>query len=296
MPVIFTDFASPGGGGSGGAILLQAPAISVAPTVGVLNVSGGKGGLGQGVEMIVNGGDGSPGLIRIAESTSGLTNQALNLSLAAFIRPFDSGAVNGDWDPDGDWVGPGNSVNWLSCAAGGFAESTFRPETQTGIVTCWYLVPGNFFSLNFDPDAGPNPEDKGWNMDIFYRGLTQGHLIPFRGDNGGLFGGNDFETEFGNEINTAADAVNAVSPVAVRFQGARLTGVLPDLCEIDLVGANVLFGSLTTWVDHPLKLNDATVQPNAIRISIIFDHAPEVGAVAADVRGVTNFRISASPD
>jgi hypothetical protein len=72
----------------------------------------------------------------------------------------------------------------------------------------------------------------------------------------------------------------------------RLIGCidLPERC------ANVLFGSLTTWVDHPLKLNDATVQPNAIRISIIFDHAPEVGAVAADVRGVTNFRISASPD
>ena len=296
-PMISTDFASPGGGGSGGAVLIQAPVVDIADVTSIprIDVSGGTAGVAQGVEMIVSGSDGSPGLIRIQDG-SARTNLEMNLELSPRLGPFDDGTIDGDFDADGDYVGPGNSVNWLSCDAGGLVESQTRPETLSGTVTCWFFVPGNYFSLNFDEDAGPNPEDKGWNVDIYYQGTTQADLIPFRGDNGGLFGGNDFETEFGNEINVAEDVVNGVSPIAVRFQGARLTNAPTDACNQALDGANVVFGSLTPWVDHPAKLNDSFIQPNAVRVAFIFDHAPEVGAVADDVRGVTNLILKAKPD
>ncbi len=290
-----TDFASPGGAASGGSILVQTPELVLGSSTGRLDISGGTGGQGQGIQMIVNGGDGSPGLIRI-EDGSVRTRLAMNQEFAISILPFDDGGVDGDFDIDGDYVGVGDSVGWLSVEPRGFTNSPYRPESYSGAVSCWVRPEGNFFSLNLTEDSGPNPEDKGWNMDVYWMGDTAADLIPFRGDNGGLFGGNDFETEFGNVLNHAADAGAGTSPICVRFQGARLTGVTDDLCDIDLNGANVVSGSLTPWVDHPSKLNDAPILPNAIRFCVIFDLATEVGAAAANVHGVTNLIIHANPD
>jgi hypothetical protein len=290
-----TDFASPGGAASGGSILVQSTQIALGASTGRLDATGGTGGQGQGILMIVNGGDGSPGLIRL-EDASSRTPLAMNQQYAISILPFDDGGVDGDFDADGDYAGPGDSVNWLSAAPGAFVDSPYRPESYSGAVSCWIRPSGNFYSLNFADDIGTDPDEMGWNMDVYWMGDTAGDLIPFRGDNGGIFGGNDFETEFGNTLNHADDAGAAISPICVRFQGVRLTGVTNDLCDVDLNGANVVSGSLTPWVDHPSKLNEFAILPNAIRFCVIFDLATEVGASATNVHGVTNLIIRANPD
>ncbi len=290
---LVTDFASPGGGASGGAILTQAPTVALGPSVGRLNVAGGTGGQGQGVLMIVDGGEGSPGLIRI-EDGSTRTRLEMNQEYAISILPFDDGSVDGDFDSDGDYLGDGDSVQWLSVEPGGFVDSEFRPESYSASVSCWFRPEGNFFSLNFAEDDGVQPEDMGWNMDVYWMGSSEADLIPFRG--GDTFGGNDFETQIGNVLNHAADAGAGVSPICVRFQGARLTGSVSDICSVDLNGPNVVANSVTPWVDHPAMLNDAVIKPNAIRFCIIFDVASEVGGAAANVHGVTNLVIHANPD
>jgi hypothetical protein len=243
--------------------------------------------------MIVNGGEGSPGLIRI-EDASVRSHLEMNQKYAISILPFDDGSVDGDFDFDGDYLGDGDSVGWLSVEPGGFTDSEFRPESYSASVSCWVRPEGNFFALNFAADAGAPPEDKGWNMDVYWMGDSEADLVPFRG--GDDFGGNDFETQFGNVLNHAADAGAGVSPICVRFQGARLTGEVTDFCNLDLNGPNVVGGSLTPWVDHPSKLNGMPIKPNAIRFCVIFDVASEVGGAAANVHGVTNFVIRANPD
>ena len=142
--------------------------------------------------------------------------------------------------------------------------------------------------------------------------------MPFRGENGltdSILGaGLSFEGCYGNFLNHDRDeTVEVLSPIAVRFQGARIAGGLVDLCEVG-VAAPIVPGSVTAWVDHPAKLNpdplDADFiwpEPNVIRYAVIFDtsmaDAPTVGScpidlstLVASIRGVTNLWMRADPE
>jgi len=271
--------AMPGGGGSGGAVRIESEVVTLGSSGDHVDVRGGLGG--PGVWSPSAGGDGGYGLVRIIDNSE-RTYLEMNQAVAPAIQPFIGGATSGD--PD--------SLELLSVEPT-WSSRPERPESLNGSVSCWIRPSGNFFGLQFDEDdeTDTSPEAQGWNMDVFWQGTTTADLIPFRGDNDEF--DNSFETEFGNTINSAPDAGMAQSPVAVRFQGARVVGEEADLCDTDPASVFLTPGSVTPWVDHPALLNDFPIQPNMIRFAIVFDHGV---ATAGDVRGVTNLRIGIQPN
>ena len=119
-------------------------------------------------------------------------------------------------------------------------------------------------------------------------------LLNGAADNGDIFGsGNSFEEEFGNYVNNAPNAGADLSPIAVRFQGVRLQADA-DLCDLDLEGVAVAPESVTPWVNHPAELDTFEIKPNALRFCIVFDY--RAAPAALQVKGITNFRIKASPN
>ena len=305
------EFASPGGGGAGGAIKLQALVVDVAALPGRLRVVGGGGGVGVGGSL---GGDASPGLVRI-EFFAGpnAVDQGDHAGdFAPWIEPFDPD----DTDPGG-FNDPFASAAILSVGAwGAFASGApvvqrFRPGSFSAGSSCWMQPQGNFFELSFradnpaDPDNSAVPDGKGWNMDVLYdTGVNGVKTFPYRGlpdpldPDFPLSGGMDFETFFGQLINHD-EAEGEGSLLAVRFQGARATGIPSDLCEVELAGfdAEIQPSSLTPYVRHPEDLNLFVPRPNMVRFMVVFEEfLRSQGPIQDNVVGITNLKIGVQPN
>ena len=161
---------------------------------------------------------------------------------------------------------------------------------------------GSFCALVFaeDDTSDPDPANHtfGWNM-MLRIDTTPGpgttiQLEPYRGQNGILT--DSFEVAFGNMLNHGMPAQTG-SPVAVRFQGARLKDPTADLCNLNLNGTDqdIIKDSLTPWVNHPAELNTFVPVPEMIRFSVIFDR--DVAPATLDmVKGATDLIIFAQPD
>ncbi len=262
-----TSLATPGGGGSGGAFLVQAPEILFSPLPRRIDYNGGAGGTG------VNGmraGLGSPGLVRV-ETFLPLPdfNQ---LSTRLDPTPADLETVYGEADFTRVFSIAELVIN--EDGAGG----------RSGAQSCWIQPEGNFFLLNFAEDD-PGGE-LGWDLSL----LVPGRANPqsFRGPNeiAGIPVIQDF---IGEDL--------GVGGMVVRFQGARLTAPLGDPCDVTLFGAGtqILPGSLTPWVRHPSELNnmDASLSPNMFRFQILWD--PE-GRGYGMINGVLELTVRATPD
>ncbi len=268
----YGGFAQPGGGGSGGAILLQSRQVSLSPLPGRLLIGGGTGGVGPtlaGAVGVSSGGDGGTGLVRI-EDASGSTSAS---SAAAVISPTDP------LDP--------TSVNWLSVA--NWPAQTDVIDGYSGAQSCWLTVAGNPFTITFPPDA---PGDPTWDMDLF---LTQGPgetVASYRTST--FFGGMSPEQHWGNLFDDGNLQPGETSaPLIVRFQGAKSTGPLSDPCNVSFTPTTGNATGLTPWVLHPEELNNFNPKPDMIRWQIVFDAShPDAGLI----RGVTNLRVTALPD
>jgi hypothetical protein len=289
----FDYFAQPGGGGSGGAVRLQGTQVLVSNSPGRIDVSGGAGG--AGVWTVSSGGDGGTGLIRIEEFLSSAPG-ARHLEIAPFLSPFNGVTPGNVANPDD------TSVDFLSTGFWGVPRE--RPEAYSGATSCWMRPAGSFFTMAFDSDTGTMPDDMGWNMTVLYTpaGPT-GTLIevPFRGDDPlGPFP-MGFEAAFGNLINHD-QGLTMGSPVSVRFQGARATGDVSDLCDVVVDGddaINIVSGSVTPWVSHPDELNSfAGPSPNMVRYTVVFDRSERllINLGGDIVQGVTALRINALLD
>ncbi len=286
----FGQFATPGGGGSGGAVKLQSIVVDISPTPGTIDISGGPGGIG--VWSLSKGGVGSPGLVRVEDLVGGINRSLVAQSVLPY-EPLD------------------DSLSWISVDNGqdpndgpGWTANTHRPDSLSASMSCWLQPTGTFFSLAFvddeEDDNTGDPLKMGWNMDILYNPGGTGEItIPFRGDNGGVLA-NSWENQFGISLGTQGGTVPA-APIVIRFQGARTNGST-DLCDADV---NDLFAgidpkSVTPWVDDPSMFNDFPVAPNMIRFAIIFDGTSDgtdvPGDDLADVVGVTNLRVRVIPD
>ncbi|MBM3853189.1 MAG: hypothetical protein FJ399_08525 [Verrucomicrobia bacterium] len=267
----YGGFAQPGGGGSGGGILIQSPVVSLSTLPNRLMIGGGAGGVGPtiaGATGVSSGGSGGPGLVRI-EDNSGATTAT---SAAAVTTPTDP------IDP--------TSANWLSVAP--WSVQTSPIEGYSAAQSCWLVTPGNFFSLAFDSDA---PNDLGWDMDLFLE-QTPGNVALVGYRSGAVFAGLTPQEHWGNLIDDGTLVPpQASAPLAVRFQGARATGTLADPCNADFTPAGNAT-ALTPWVFHPDELN-AYVSVNIVRWQILFDASHPAAAM---IRGVTNLRIEAHPD
>lgn len=264
-----TDFAQAGGGGSGGAILFQAPSITIQNTPSRFNVRGGAGGLGANGSL---GGDGSPGLIRL-ESISPVLDLLVE---AGKITPTisDLDTIYG--------VGPEAILS-----TGEWSPSGLGLEGLSGAQSCWIRPDGNFYSLLFDGDD-PITGLPGWDLELVIDGFDDPQ--SYRGEND-LF--NDtIENVFGNELGSA--------PLVVRFQGARVPSALSTPCDVVLngSGSQLVPGSLTGWVDHPVELNtffngDESQASNIVRFVVIWDLTQ---AEAMGLRGIEGLRLAAQPD
>lgn len=271
--------SAPGGGGSGGAVLVQAPVVDIAPVPGAINVAGGQGGLGVAGSI---GGHGGGGLVSLADKVGGLDQ----LTEAMKILPFDPTI------PDS------NDILTIQ----NFPAPRIRPESGTASVSCWMRPEGGFSTLIFEEDdtSDPDPANHtfGWNMmlqiDTTPGSGTTIQLEPYRGPNSIM--ASSFEDAFGNMLNTGLPAGTG-SPVAVRFQGARLRTVGADLCNLDLNGTDqdIEQGSLTPWVSHPAELNTFGTPSEMIRFCIIFDRDVDLATLDM-VKGATDLFISAQPD
>ncbi len=277
--VVDSSSAAPGGGGSGGGILIQAPFIDIAPVPGSLNVSGGDGGIGINGSV---GGAGGAGLVRLEDKTGTLDAMVEAMKLL----PFDP------LIPDSNDI----------LSVGNFGAPRARPESISASVSCWMRPTGAFCALGFAEDdlTDPDPANHtyGWNMmlriDTTPGSGTTIQLEPYRGPNGIL--ADSFEVAFGNMLNHGMPAQTG-SPVAVRFQGARLKNPGAVLCDLDLNGPDqdIVAGSLTPWVNHPAELNAFSPIPEMIRFTILFDR--DVAPATLDmVKGATDLIIFAQPD
>jgi hypothetical protein len=298
----FFQYAMPGGGGSGGALRLQAPIITLAPTGGRLDVSGGVGG-SAAFAPETRGGDGGAGLVRIETISTSVSH----LSYAPYIAPYFGAPPP---------VLPGNatdedkSLDFLSVDAGGFATPRQRPGSMTGALSCWFRPEGNFFAINFREDVvgSDDPDDFGWNMKVLWQpqGAASETEVWFRGLDANSPFPVSFEEQFGKLLGHDAVAGGfEAAPIAVRFQGARSSAAIDDLCEVplDSVDSPILPGSVTPWVDHPALLNDFIPNPNMIRFSIVFDGTVDGGnndvpglVLLTSVNGITELVIRAEPD
>ena len=272
--------AMPGGGGSGGAIRMQGKTVLFSPIMGRLDISGGVGGAGFG--PMINGGDGSVGLVRVENSAGGITHQVI----APSITPFE-----GDGDPP--FSAMDKSLDFLSVVQGGFVQDVNRPDSICASTSCWFGLPGTFAVASFLEDISST--EPGWNMDIIWDPGTGEVMVPFRTASTEF--PMSFETMFGNHFGpVGADA----SPVVVRFQGARITQALSNPCNVTVTAQDSPFeaGSLSPWVAHPSELNEFS--PNVFRFVVLFDNtengSDNPGLTLDNVKGVTNLVINADAE
>lgn len=279
----FGQYAMPGGGGTGGALKLRSLVVEIAAVPDRIDMRGGDGG--SGFSTGTRGGDGGAGLLRIEDNVGGVDRTVIAPSVAPIL--------------------PNSSLDFISVDAGSFTTAPrFRPDSVSASSSCWMQPEGNFFGLNFiedeeDEDTG-DPAKMGWNMDVIWDDGTGEVNIPFRGTNS-LFPVS-FENQFGNLLGYDLTGPETAAPIAVRFQGARITGDSVDLCDLDLndSGSTIVPGSVTPWVDHPEILNTFSPIPNIVRYTIVFDRTVDGGDVPGlqyqFIRGVTNVWIRTIPD
>jgi len=285
---------TPGGGGSGGSIRLQAVKVDILDAGGRIDVRGGSGGTGvAGSE----GGAGSRGLARMEQPPFVQMDMMQAISRETErekVEPFD------DADPiDSE----------LHLSIGRWSEPRSRPESFSGVTSCWMqaAVTGCFLELAFEEDddmgtpGDPSDDTFGWNMDVIYDDGSGEQIFPYRGIP------NDPNFPLLDSIeNTTGNVLGAGLPVGqgslfvVRFQGAQsLELQLLDPCDVELIGASseIIPTSLTPWVSNPQLLNDFVPVPNMIRFSIIYDRTLVLPNTFNDfIKGVTNLRINAIPD
>lgn len=270
-----TKRAVPGGGGSGGAIRIQAvnfPSSALSSAMPPrLDISGGAGGRNT---LGTIGGQGGAGLIRL----EGLNSLPVAADIASLIAPTDTAVVGAD------------ALNVLSI--GSWNIPRLRPESYSGSMSCWMRPEGNFFQIVFldDSPSEKNPDERyGWDMDVLYGSPAQAY--SYRDPSNSPFSPQSIEQRFGNVF----DGPSPGSYVVVRFQGARSAGEITDLCNVDPL-TQIVTGSQTPWVSHPAQLNQFSPRPNMIRFCVIFDFAATFGNPQSQVQGVTALRIRTQPD
>ena len=91
------------------------------------------------------------------------------------------------------------------------------------------------------------------------------------------------------------DYLAARADFVVRFQGAKRTAPIADLCNVDLTSplGGVQTGSLSPWVPAPTDLNSFFPLADMVRWVIVFDRT---APFADQVLGVTNLRIEVQPE
>ncbi|MCP3914926.1 MAG: hypothetical protein GY711_05105 [bacterium] len=281
-PDTFHRFAMPGGAGSGGAVRLQGLRVFLAGTAGRLDVRGGAGG--TTAFSASQGGDGGTGLVRVEDFSLGPDAVDATL-LAPTIAPYD--AAN-------------DSVGWLSVAPMAFTPSSARPDSVMASSSCWIRPGGVFNELVFADDSGQTPDRQGWNMTVFWQPNPQNPptRVPFRGASP-LFP-TSFEAQFGTLLGHDLAPGESAAPIVVRFQGARSGAPLSTPCGLELDDPVLVPGSVTTWVDHPSKLNGLTPAVDVFRFVVVFDGTRDGNDVPGDVlhgsiRGVTDLRVTVTP-
>ena len=177
---------------------------------------------------------------------------------------------------------------------------------------------GNFFQLTFnaDDDADTSgtfePSEMGWNMDVVYQigvdvnGDPLLDLMPYRGVPNATnepnfpLSGESFEDFLGQTINHGEPFGSLFT---VRFQGARLDGILTEPCDVTLGGvqSEIADGSLTPWVRHPEELGLFSPSPNMIRFCVIMEESMKdndhpQSLVNQQILGVTNLQVAVTPD
>lgn len=276
-------YAAPGGGGSGGAVLLQGGVLALAQQPSRIVIAGGTGGQGGFILTPSIGGAGSPGIVRVEQA--GLGNGPDEVDIAPIVFPTDP------LDP--------TSIQWLS--SGDWLHDVAKTdafESVTGSQSCWMEVPGTHFSVTFedDPAAPALPADMGWNMDVILD-LGAGEItVPWRGSDGnGPFLGLYPEEQWGTLLNRDLGVGESGAPIVVRFQGARVDGIVQDPCNLVVNDPDgpLVVGSVTPWVRQPRELNDFFPLVNAARFLVLFDRShPDFDLI----KGVTNLRIEAQPE
>ena len=265
--------SSAGGGGSGGALLVQAPNITLGSGPDRLNVRGGEGGFGAGASV---GGAGGAGLIRLERNPPEIALGDIGVK----IGPTDQ-----------ELVVMGASLGDI-VSSGTLTPPTVGPNGRNGVQSCWLRPEGNFFLLTFIEDVVDSGTmeitDAGWDMTLVPNPVSLGEH-SFREANT-LFPVS-LETLLGNDF--------GMSPVVVRFQGARAIATIDNLCAVELTGPDtvILPGSLTGWVEHPAELNgyftDPTFRSNMIRFQIIFDSTQPTAPL---ISAVTRLELKVLPD
>ena len=287
--------ATPGGGGSGGAVRLQGSVVTIdanlQPGTSRVNVTGGTGGANDYCDTTVNcvsrGGNGGAGLIRVEDLTGLLSRGSEASKFLPYVPATDT--ESRDWVSVGLWTLPRR-----------------RPESFTGAVSCWMRPSGNFFDLTFSADDVGNSDPTlryGWNMEVLYDdgGPLGERAINFRGPDTDSPFAQDLETVLKNNLNYGLPAAQR-SYFAVRFQGATLlSSYNGSLCDVnvDTSGGSpsIVAGSLTPWVRHPSELNAFSPKPNMLRFTVVFDTALETpGSVPSFIKGVRDLKVRCQPD
>lgn len=275
-----TGQAAPAGGGSGGAILLQAHTFNVSTIGGLrLDVAGGTGGsatVSNGIGMQdTTGGDGGPGLVRV-EDTVGLV---FGPSIAAVLNPML----------------PNTSEDILSVGQSAFDLRTSLPRSFQGAQSCWLRPPttqGLFFALSFLPDGAV----LGWDATLVVDFGSGPQEVSYRdpAQNGGLIpAGQSFQQFWGDLLNRELGPGQMGAPIVFRFEGAKALTSITDFCAVDDSPASVQLLGLTPWVRNPEELNAFQPPPDMVRFTIVFDEShPDAGKVL----GVSNVRIETQPD
>ncbi len=277
-----SSWSAPGGGGSGGAVLVQGASVSLSTVAGVrIDVSGGAGGTGVQGTL---GGNGGAGLMRI-EDAQGLLNP---VTVAGLVAPMT----------------PNTSEDVLSVGAGAYSLGTTLPRSFSGAQSCWMKPDGSFFKLVFDEDGGGT---FGWDATIVVDFGGGPQEISYRdpAQNGGVpaLGGNSPQQFWGNLIDRDLTGSQTPAPIVFRFQGAQVldvnfTKVQPSdnfsvACNIDDSVQSSQIQGVTPWVQDPFELNDFLPPPSMVRWVVIFDEShPDAG----NILGVSDVRIGSMPD
>jgi hypothetical protein len=153
---------------------------------------------------------------------------------------------------------------------------------------------GSFFSLDFKFDA---PLVPGWDLDLIlnFGGGQPNVVVPYRKPNGILPGGQTFEQLWGQLLDRDLTPPQMGAPLVVRFQGAKLSGSMPDPCNVQNSGplSPIAPGTLTPWVNHPSELRAFSTAVDMVRFVVIFDASK---LDFSNIVGVTNLRIFANPN
>ena len=267
------QFTQPGGGGAGGAILMQAPQVQIQPIPERIDVRGGLGGDGA---VDSEAGDGSPGFIRLEsfQPIPQIRDGSGNPIEEAKVVPTGADLAAKYFN-----IGGADITDIFSVAE--WQPGLTRPESQSGAQSCWFsdrdlpdptnpaITLTNFFQLEFAEDD-PIAQTLGWDLTFIHSDFPDPQ--SYRGENDLTGpGGASFETLFGNELDNA--------PMVVLFQGAHTTGVLDQPCSVILAGPDspLVPGSLSGWVTHPSELTDffpdGALAPNVFRFAVIWDQA-----------------------